>query len=547
MVAESIKIINGFVLDGAGNAATRKDILISGDSIKAVSNSIKEKGDLVIDASGLHVAPGFIDIHSHSDLNILGNLYSPEKILQGVTTEVVGNCGVSLAPTTATSFDYGRMAAVMLAGIHMDSFPDFEAFFRRLSEAGHSINIAALVPHGNIHVAVMDVSTEPASPDKLDEMKAMLAKNMAAGAFGMSTGLIYPPGSDTGTPELVELAKVLRDFGGFYASHIRNEAKGVIRAVREAIHIGKEAGVPVEISHLKVAFAKGLTSKLLKTIKQARTSEMDVTADVYPYTAGSTNLGAVVLPSWILAKDGEEITRTLMDPAMRKRVYEEAILNMLKFVRVSPKLLHIIPKPLIAFVIGLLAKRIIVTKGGKSANLAGRKLDDIFKNDPDFAAEKGIINKFIAMLGREQGNLMMCMFQEDEKQTLIPIMKAPFVMIGTDSTPGHPRTWGCYPRLIGTYVRDRKIFTLEEAIYKCTGMVANRLGLNDRGSIKPGCKADIMTFDLATIKDNSTYENWNAPPVGIKHVFVNGKLTAQDGVHLKVKNGLILKPQRERK
>nr|MDO8083179.1 D-aminoacylase [Candidatus Sigynarchaeum springense] len=543
MVIETTKITGGLVIDGTGTPARKMDVLIAGDAIQSVGESIPEKGDVIIDAAGLHVVPGFIDMHGHSDLIIMGNPLCPEKILQGVTTDVVGNCGVSIAPSTEDSIKlYGQVIVNVMGGDKTPPIPDHGKLFERLAEMGHSLNIAALVPQGNIRVSVMGIDTTPAPKDKLDEMKAILDRCLSAGAFGMSTGLIYPPGSDTTTGELIELAKVLKDHGGFYASHVRNEMKGVIDAVEEALRIGREAGVGVEISHLKAAMNDRATPKLLATIQAARDAGADVTADMYPYIAGATSLGAIILPGWLLAKSGPELTRAMVDPAMKKRVYDEALSNLLRFVKISPSFRHFIPRAFVSFVIGLLAKRVIVTKVGVSKEgVAGKRLDAILKTDPGLANEKGLIDKTLALLGREQGDVMIAMFQESEEKTLIPIMKAPFVMIGTDNIIGHPRTWGCYPQLIGTYVRDKGVLTLEEAIRKSTSLPASRLRLTDRGIIRPGYKADIVTFDLATIKDNATYENWTLPPSGIKHVLVNGKLTAKDGVHLKARAGVVLR------
>ena len=545
---ETIKIVNGFVVDGMGSAPVKEDILVRGEIIEAVGQDIDENGDTIIDASGLHVTPGFIDMHSHTDMNLLNNPLNPEKILQGVTTDVVGNCGTSIAPTTDQDREiFERFAISVIGGAKTPLFSDQAALFNKVAEnGGHSTNIAALVPQGNIRAAIMAIETTPATGDQLDEMKAMLSRNMEDGAFGMSTGLVYPPGSDTTTEEIIELAKVVHQYGGFYASHVRNEARGVIDAVREAIRIGIEANVPVEISHLKASLNDRATPKLLATIQQARDSGLDITADVYPYIAGATSLGAMILPGWLLAKEGPEITSTLMDPVTRKQVYEEALINILKFAKISPKLRKIIPKGLVVFGITLLAKRVIVTQVGVTEGIAGKRLNAILDEDPGLASEKGKINKVFGLLGREQGNVMVCLFQEDERKTLIPIMKAPFVMIGTDNIIGHPRTWGCYPRLLGEFVREKGVMSVEEAIRKSTGLPASRLGLTDRGLIKPGYKADIVTFDMATIKDNASYENWKAPPSGIKHVFVNGVLTAEDGTHLGMKNGQILRNKKKK-
>ncbi len=541
MVAESMKITGGLVVDGTGAAARRLDLLIEGDTITAIGESLPGHEMLIIDAKGLIISPGFIDIHSHSDLSILANEYSPEKLLQGVTTEVVGNCGLGLAPSNKDFITILNQVAVdLMNGALMRPIPTMQAFFDNLHDMGHSVNIAALIPQGNVRALVMGTDEAHASRDQLSEMTAMIDRDMATGAFGISTGLIYPPGSITGTSELVELAKALKPHDGFYASHIRNESGGVIKAVKEAMHIGREAGIPVQISHLKVAFNNRLTSKLLKTISDAREAGLDVLADAYPYTAGASNLGAIVLPTWVF---GTNITATLMDPVSRKRVVDEAIDTMFKFAKVPSGLKPLIPKPLVAALLKFLGNKVLISNTKRSPHLHGKTLNEALDEDPEFHDEKGMFNKTLHLLAREEGNVTICIFQENEQKTLLPILKSPHVMIGSDSLAGHPRTWGTYPRVLGKYVRDGGILSLPEAIHKMTGMPAGRLGLQDRGLIKERYKADIVVFDPATVNDNGTFSAWNTPPTGILHVLVNGKLVVEDGKHLHVKSGTTLKHQ----
>ena len=542
MVAETIRIKDGLVLDGTGREPEILDLLITGDQITKIGRELEEKGDTIIEARGFHVSPGFIDIHTHSDLSILANPHSPEKLLQGVTTEVVGNCGIGIAPTNQEIIDmFNQIAIDIMYGEQMPPFTNLTKFQKKLSEIGHSINIAHLVPHGNVHLLVKGVDETNVTHDELSEMKALLKSNMDAGAFGMSTGLIYPPGSLTKTEELVELGRVLKPYGGFYASHIRNEATGVIKSAKEAIKIGRDAGIGVQISHLKVSFASRLTKKLLKVISEARAEGLDITADVYPYIAGSSNMGSIVLPTWVFSQGPENIKKILNDPAQRKRVINDAIDNMFKFAKINPGFKKIIPRFIIALLLKFLLKKVMVTNTKYSPDAIGKFLTDVYKEDPELQREKGIFNQTLAFLAREEGNITVCIFQESENKTLIPIMKAPFVMFGTDSLAGHPRTWGSYPKIIGEYVRDRKVLNLPNAIHKMTGMPAKRLGLKDRGLIREGYKADIAIFDLQGITANSSFDNWKEPPQGIKHVLVNGKQTIKDGKHTNEKHGRILK------
>lgn len=539
---ETILIKGGTLIDGTGSPSRKADLVIQGDSIIQIAENPPGSGDVVIDASGLHVCPGFIDMHSHSDLSILNDEYSPEKLLQGVTTELVGNCGIGAAPCDEMMLSVlNSVAKDVMYGKEIPLFKHLSDFHEAIGRMGHSINLASLVPHGNVRVMspVGLVKRDPTA-DELDEMKAFLDSNMAAGAFGMSTGLIYPPGSITSTFEIAELCKVVSEHGGFYASHVRNEGSGVVKAIEEAIQIGNESGASVHVSHLKVAFSTWITGKLLRRIQRARDAGVDITADVYPYIAGSANLGSIVLPPWVFAGGPKQLVRNLKKK--REQIIDEAIVNLMKFAKIPEGLHGLMPKWFIKAALGFLTSKVMITNAKNTEDYKGMFLDKVLKRE-EFKDEKGIFNKVIALLAQEEGGITIAIFQESEKKTLIPIMKAPFVMVGTDSIAGHPRTWGSYPRIIGKYVRDEGIMSLETAVHKMTGMPAARLGLGDRGVLKAGAKADVVVFDYQKIIDHATYDEWDAPPDGIVHVLVNGHHTVRDGVHLKVKHGRILKPE----
>ncbi|MFX0103470.1 MAG: amidohydrolase family protein, partial [Candidatus Hodarchaeota archaeon] len=491
---ETIKIINGRVLDGTSNPECMKEILIENGMITGIDDEIKEKGDVIIDASGLHVCPGFIDIHTHSDFSILNNEHSPEKLLQGVTTEVVGNCGLGAAPTNEMIRSIlNSLVKDYMYGKEIPEFKSLEDFHSKLSEMGHSINIASLLPHGNIRImSPAGLVAKMPSNDELDELKAIVEKNMPY-AFGLSTGLVYPPGSITPKEEIAELCKVVSKYGGFYSSHIRNESSGVIGAIDEAIFIGKEGGVPVQISHVKVAFNNFITRKMLKQFKKARESGIDITGDVYPYIAGGANLGSIVLPPWVFAGGAKSIKKTLMNEKKRGKIIEDSVKNLMMFAKISPKLQKLLPLWFIKLALKFLTKKVMITSTKYTPKYNGMMLNEVLKEY--FKEANGIFNQVLNFLAQEEAAVSIAIFQESEKKVLIPILKAPFVMIGTDSLPGHPRTWGSYPKILGKYVREKGILTLPVAINKMTGMPAERLKLKDRGYLREGYKADITIFD----------------------------------------------------
>ena len=435
-------IKNAKIVDGTGSLAFKGSIAVDKGRIVSVSHCASPGGfDAadVYDAEGKVLSPGFIDIHCHTDETVFRYPTADSKILQGVTTDLGGNCGISYAPVEDSRLDLLRS----YVGEAPYNWHSYAEYFDRLEELKPSVNLACGVGHGTLRIAVMGFDKRQASEEELAEMKRLLAKALDDGAFMFSSGLVYPPGLYGDSNEIVELCKVVAEKGSFYATHMRNEGLYIETALKEAIDTAKASGVSIEISHHKVARKErwGASRDTIAMIDQARADGVDIWADQYPYTASSTYFSSNV-PSW-------------------------------------------------AFEI----------------------------------------------------NYGMC---EDDIEY---IMKQPYVSIGSDGWaysmdyPGlpHPRCYGTFPRVISHYSRDRKLFPLETAIYKMTGLPAGRIGLKDRGVIKAGNYADLTVFDPLTIKDDPTYDEPEKPCSGIARVYVNGVLTAKDGVHTGARAGQIIR------
>jgi N-acyl-D-aspartate/D-glutamate deacylase len=321
-----IVIRNGRIIDGTGNPWLVNDIAIKNGRISKVGR-VREKGEVEIDAKGLVISPGFIDIHNHSDLTIMAYPYAESYILQGVTTVVVGNCGLSMAPLNPANIELLKRYLSPFLVRNFDykwNWRTLGEFYRKVEEIGVAINLVPLVGHGTIRLAVKGFDATPPSKEETEEMKELLKKSLEEGAFGFSKGLIYPPGAYASTEEIIELAKVVRDFGGIYATHIRNEGKYLIEAVEEAIKIGEETGIPIEISHHKASGKSnwGKVSATLRLMMMARKKGVEINCDVYPYTAGSTTITAL-LPTWVLEGGVNKMLERLKDKEMRKKIKDE--------------------------------------------------------------------------------------------------------------------------------------------------------------------------------------------------------------------------------
>lgn len=523
-----ILIIGGRVFDGTGNPWFYTDIGISKGKIVFIGKASKADATLTIDASSLAVAPGFIDMHSHSDLELLVDGRAISKVHQGVTLEVIGNCGSSAAPLND------------LMKTYMEKFvlPEFEGqikldwstmgeYFNKLEKNGLSVNVASYVGHSNIRTYVMGFVDREPTNSELEDMKKLVAEAMMDGAMGLSTGLIYPPSCYAKTEEIIELTKIVAQYGGIYASHIRGEGATLLEAVKEAIRIGEEAKIPVEISHFKASgkLNWGKIRDAAKLIEEARERGIDVTADQYPYIASSTSLKAL-LPAWAHEGGPEKLLERLKDPEN---------LNKIKVhLEGYSKREHDY------------WDRIMISYLEKNQQFLGKTISEIskiLKLNPEDTVIKLLLDEESRV-----SHISFGMCEEDVEFA----MKLPWVMVGSDGSAvapegvlskgkPHPRYYGTFPRILGVYSRERKTISLEQAIRKMTYLPAWRLGFRDRGIIREGAYADIVIFDPKIVKDNAVFTDPHQLPTGIIHVLVNGVAVIFNGKHTNAKPGKILR------
>lgn len=528
-----ILVKNGKVVDGTGNPWFKADIGIKNGRIADVG-TLTSNAEKVIDASNMVVCPGFIDMHSHSDLELLINNYAESKVRQGVTTEVIGNCGVSGAPLNDELKGNFRKENPILdeAGLALN-WSTMEEYFKTLEKGGLSVNVAALVGHANVRVCVMGYENRPPTKKELEEMKKVTEESVKAGAFGLSTGLIYPPSSYADTSEIIELAKVVAKYDGIYASHIRGEdAPRLIESVREAIKIGESAGVSVQISHHKAhgKLAWGKVNTTLRMIEEARERGVQVTCDVYPYTAASFGLSALLPPE---AHEGgiPKMIERLKNSKWRKRIRKEMIEGLPKWP--SPFLTAGWDSIMIAF-------------SSRHPEYEGRMISEICSSlnvDPfDF-----VFNLLI----EEEASVQVVRFTMREGD-VCTVLSHPVSMVGSDASicatygflskgKPHPRAYGTFPRVFKRYVNELGVLRLEEAVRKMTSFPACKLKLFDRGVIRASMWADLVVFDLKEISDEATYADPHKYPKGIEYVIVNGEIVIEKGKHRKVLPGKVLR------
>ena len=512
-------IKNGLVIDGTGRPGFRADLGIAGDRIARVGE-LDSPGRRILDAEGCAVAPGFIDIHSHTDELVFANPTCESKLTQGVTTELSGNCGDSAAPRGGRQNLESGESWLSRLGIEPD-WGTMDEFLSRLEKLPMSINFATLVGHGTIRSFVMGYDDRPPTDDELEEMRRIAEDAVRIGAFGVSSGLIYPPGCYARTEELIEVCRGASPHGGVYATHMRSEAGRLVEAVEEAIRVGREAGVGVQISHHKACGVSywGLVNDSLAVIDEARSQGFDVWADQYPYLATHTGLG-IMLPSW--AHDGgtPALMARLEDPEQRRKIREAVLEDMNS---------------------GYLAhsggwETVVISSVHDEKNLfcEGLSIAEIARR-----LEKHPVDAALDLLHDEHGGVGMMHFviNEDDVKT---VMRHPAVLIGSDagarSLTGpmskgkpHPRAYGTFARVLGKYVREEGVLTLEEAIAKMTGRTASRLGLGGRGILAEGYTADITIFDPERIADTATFENAHSPAAGVRYVIVNGRVALDEG------------------
>jgi N-acyl-D-amino-acid deacylase len=535
-----IIIKNGKIIDGTGNPWFKADLGIKNGKIAKIGCLSSSRAEKTLDADGLIVCPGFIDMHSHSDFSVIFNPKAESTIRQGVTTLVVGNCGMSLAPVNPAREDLlmRYISPFLPPGEKLEiKWSTFSEYLKHQEKFGVSSNIANLVGHGTVRIAVMGFEERTPTKEELGEMKMLVAEAMEAGAFGMSTGLIYPPGIYSKTEELIELAGVVAKYGGIYTSHIRGEGTTLIEAVKEAIEIGEEGKLPIEISHHKAAGKPqwGKSEETLRLMEEARERGVEVTCDQYPYKAGMTSL-VTLLPPWAHQGGMNKLLERLRSPEEREKMrrnIEEGIPGWENF----------------AASCGWENIYVSSVKTEKNKPLEGKNIAEIAKimGKPDeFTA-------LCELLLEEEGAATMVLFMMDEED-IRRIMKHPLSMVGSDSWSvapygilgvgkPHPRFYGTYPKILGEYVRENKTLSLEEAIRKMTSLPAQKIGLWNRGLLREGTWADIVIFNPDTVKDKATYQDPHQYPEGIEYVLVNGQIVVELGEHTGILTGKILHPQ----
>ena len=511
---------NGLVIDGSGRPGYRSDIAIKGDRIAQIGKLKTISAAREIDAKGMVVAPGFIDMLGQSETYILIDPRAMSKVMMGVTTEVTGE-GESIAPMNDRLIkeqeDFLRRFNLTV------DWQTLDEYFKRLEKQGAGVNLATFVGATQLREYVVGFDNRPPTPAELEQMKQLVAAAMKDGALGVSTSLQYVPARFAKTDEIVELAKVARQYGGIYITHQRSEANALDESLAEVFQIARQAKIPVEIWHLKTAYKKnwGRMPEVLAKIKRARAQGLDITADIYPYIAGSTSLSAC-LPPWALEGGTEKMLSRLKDTRIREQLKKEITTDAKEW------------------------ENIYLGSGGAAGVLIGSVVNR------DLEAMQG---KRLSQIAEEQGkdplDALFDLILADHGQTgaiyfmmseadMRNAMQSPFVSFCTDSgarakdgplagAKSHPRGWGSYPRILGRYVRDEHLLTLEQAIHKMTGMPAQRVGLSDRGLLRAGSYADITIFDPKTVIDRATFEMPNQYPEGIKYVIVNGQVSVDDG------------------
>lgn len=496
-------IKNGRVIDGTGNSWIYADVAIQNGRIVRIGTIPAADAKRTIDATGLIVAPGFIDVHAHVEGSLEAQPGAPNFIHDGVTTVITGNCGGSSA--------------------------NIRTYFDSLRMIGMSINVGSLIGHNTVRMKVMKMAfREPTAREQAD-MEALVEQAMKDGAVGLSTGLIYTPGTYARTPEVVNLAKMASRYGGVYASHIRNEGQNVKQAVEEAIQISREAHIPVEISHFKVASKPlwGKSTETVELVEAARREGLDVTVDQYPYTASSTSLESIV-PSWSLADGDSAVLIRFRDPATRAKIRNEMLETLKNNLRKNYEYAVVASyKP-------------DTTYNGMNISQINQTLGR--KNTPETEADL-----VMDLMERAHLKRIQMVYHTMSETDVENILRYPNTMIASDagvarlgSGMPHPRAYGTNARVLGRYVRERKIIPLEEAVRRMTSLPAQRFKLTDRGLLRAGYAADIVLFDEKTVADRATYEQPHAYTTGISWVLVNGTPIIENGKHTGQRSGQLL-------
>ncbi|HUQ42770.1 MAG TPA: D-aminoacylase [Candidatus Limnocylindrales bacterium] len=497
-------IRGGSVIDGTGSPAVRGDVAVTNGKITDVGTFTGRRAMRMIDARGMVVAPGFIDIHSHSDESMFVNSAMESALHQGVTLVVCGNCGGSSAPVHGLAADeadreYERLGVTR-------TWSSFYEYSGAVEENGSSINVCSFVGHGTLRMCVMGAEARPPTSAELAEMRGLLGRAMDEGAIGLASGLIYPPSAYGTTDELASLCEIVRARGGLYASHIRNEGAQLLEAVEENLEIGRRSKARVQLSHHKASGRMnwGKVKESVAKIEDARAAGLDVQVDQYPYTASSTGL-AVTIPNWVHEGGSAKLTERLRDTAVRRRIRDEDTET------------------------GRAWDRIVIARARHRPEYSGRSVADLATE-----AGKDPLEWTCDTLVEHEGAVDIIHHSMSEDDVRF-VMAQPWIAIGSDSRANapygplsfgkpHPRSYGTFPRVLGRYVRDERVLALEDAVRKMTSLTARHLRLRDRGEIRVGAWADLVVFDPDRVNDVATYDDPHRYPEGIEYVVVNGAL-----------------------
>jgi N-acyl-D-amino-acid deacylase len=509
----------GTVVDGTGAPGRRADVGIVDDRIAAVGDLSQFSAARTIDVSGCVVAPGFIDIHTHSDVSVTFDPGQASAIAMGVTTQITGNCALAMGfARDAEVFAFERrILAIHGARIRWNQFGEH---LSHIDDNGVATNYVPLAGHGTLRKRVIGMEHRAATPDEMREMRRELEAAFEAGVWGLSSGLEYPPSSYADVAELADLSRVAADYGGFYATHLRNEGDTLVEAVQEALDVAEAARIPLQLSHHKAEGQEnwGKIRTTLGMVDSARARGLDVQLDQYPYTAFMTGLSIQTLPRWALSGTPEEVVERLKDPTIRQSVRAEMLAR---------------PGADDSSEEGPWGRmRIGVCRG--RAELQGRSIASIAREEHAHP-----VDVVLDILANTEGYVSAVNFAIGEEDIAL-VMRHPWTSIGSDGVgthPGgtaredriHPRAYGTFPRVLGNYVRELGVIGLEEAVHKMTALPAARLGLDRRGKIETGWFADIAVFDAATVADRATFDEPHQYAQGIRLVLVNGRVALDQG------------------
>ncbi|HBF4489035.1 TPA: D-aminoacylase [Clostridioides difficile] len=522
-------IKHGLIVDGNKTPAYEGDILIENEKILKISQDLNEEADKVIDAKGRVICPGFIDTHSHSDLVILVNPYNEVKIRQGITTEVLGQDGISMAPLPQEHISSWRKN---LAGLDGESdeidwkYETTENYLKMMDYNGVGLNETYLVPHGNVRMEAMGLEDRPATKEEIQKMCEITERELKAGAIGLSTGLIYIPCAYSLTEEIIEMCKIVAKYDGVFVVHQRSEADTILTSMEEIIEIGKQSGVKVHFSHFKVCGKANwkYIPQVIELLEKAEKEGIRVSFDQYPYAAGSTMLG-VVLPPWAHSGGTDKLIERLSDENERAKMKKdiangiEGWDNFIEFAGID---------------------QIFVTsvKTEKNKDTIGKSLLEIGK-----MRGKDPLDATFDLLKEEENAVGMVDFYGLEEH-IIGFMKRDEQNVCTDGLLAgkpHPRAYGSFPKILGRYVRELNVLTIEEAVYKMTKKAATSFSIKDRGELKEGYFADIVIFDKDTVSGCDDFINSMQYPTGIDYVIINGNCVVEEGKYNKIKAGKVLK------